>query len=151
MMRYVLYETQTGTAPLSQEVQFLQDYIDLMQLRLTDNVTIEFETPHPLQEASIAPMILPTFVENAFKHGVSALAPSRIRIGLHQPTPHTLEVTVQNTIFSDRPTALDQNSGIGLVNTRRRLELLYPGRYTLNVTEQTPEHEYRVHLTLRLS
>ncbi|MBC6608054.1 histidine kinase [Hymenobacter sp. BT188] len=151
MMRYVLYDTQHGTAQLSQEVQFLQDYIDLMQLRLTDNVQIEFTTPHPLQEAPIAPMILLTFVENAFKHGVSTLAPSRIRITVQQPTPQTLEVTVQNSVFADRPVALDENSGIGLVNTRRRLELLYPNRHTLTVTEQTPEHEYQVHLLLRLS
>ncbi|WP_240935652.1 sensor histidine kinase [Hymenobacter sp. HDW8] len=150
MMRYVLYDTQHGTAQLSQEVQFLQDYIDLMQLRLTDNVRIEFTIPHPLQEASIAPLILLTFVENAFKHGVSTVASSRIHIAMQQPTPDTLEVTVQNSVFSDRPVALDENSGIGLTNTRRRLELLYPGRYTLTVTEQTPEHEYRVHLTLRL-
>ncbi len=150
MMRYVLYDTQHGTAQLSQEVQFLQDYIDLMQLRLTDNVRIEFTPPHPLQEAPIAPMILLTFVENAFKHGVSTVASSRIHIAMQQPTPDTLEVTVQNSIFADRPVALDENSGIGLTNTRRRLELLYPGRYTLTVTEQTPEHEYWVHLTLRL-
>jgi hypothetical protein len=152
MMRYVLYETQTGTAPLSQEIQFLRDYIDLMQLRLTDNVAVEFATPQPLHDAPIAPMLLLTFVENAFKHGVSALAPSRISVVLRQPTPHSLDVTVRNTVHPDRPVALDENSGIGLVNTRRRLTLLYPGRHTLTVAEAdaTPEHEYRVHLTLNL-
>lgn len=150
MMRYVLYDTQAGSAPLSQEVQFLQDYLDLMQLRLTDNVTVEFEAPQPLQDAPIAPLILLTFVENAFKHGVSTVDPSRIRISLQQPTPQTLKVTVQNSVFEDRPVALDENSGIGLTNTRRRLELLYPNRHTLIITEHTPEHEYHVHLTLLL-
>ncbi|WP_303310199.1 sensor histidine kinase [Hymenobacter sp. BT730] len=150
MMRYVLYETQSGTAPLSQELQFVHDYIDLMQLRLTDNVTVEFEVPEPLRDVSIAPMLLLTFVENAFKHGVSALEPSRIRIAVQQPLPHMLDVTVQNTVFLDRPVALDENSGIGLANTRRRLQLLYPGRHTLTITESTPGHEYRVHLTLDL-
>ncbi|UOQ65898.1 sensor histidine kinase [Hymenobacter volaticus] len=150
MMRYVLYDTQNGTAPLSQELLFVRDYIDLMQLRLTDNVRVEYETPAVVHEAPIAPMLLLTFIENAFKHGVSALAPSHIRIVVRQPTPHTLEVEVRNSVFEDRPLALDENQGIGLANTRRRLALLYPDRHTLTVTELTPEHEYYVHLTLSL-
>ncbi|MBX0290162.1 sensor histidine kinase [Hymenobacter sp. HSC-4F20] len=150
MMRYVLYETQTGTAPLSQELLFVRDYIDLMQLRLTDNVRVEFQTPEPLHDAPIAPMILLTFVENAFKHGVSTVEPSHIQIIVQHPTPHSVAVDVRNTVFQDRPVALDDNHGIGLVNTRRRLDLLYPGRYTLTVTERTPTNEYHVHLTLTL-
>jgi two-component system LytT family sensor kinase len=149
MMRYVLYET-TGLAPLSQEVQFLRDYVDLMQLRLTDNVLVVFDTPQPLHEAPIAPLLLLTFIENAFKHGVSALVPCRIDMVLRQPTPHTLELTVVNNVFLDRPVALDGASGIGLANTRRRLELLYPGRHMLTTTTLPATHEYRVHLTLTL-
>ncbi|WP_026879751.1 sensor histidine kinase [Hymenobacter norwichensis] len=150
MMRYVLYDTQAGTAPLSQELQFLRDYIDLMQLRLTDNVQVVYDTPTSLHDAPIAPMLLLTFVENAFKHGVSALAPSYIHITVQQPTPHTLDVVVRNSLFAERPLALDENHGIGLTNTRRRLELLYPERHTLTVTENAPTHEYYVHLTLTL-
>jgi hypothetical protein len=150
MMRYVLYDTQTGTAPLSQELQFLRDYIDLMQLRLTDNVQVVYDTPASLHDAPIAPMLLLTFVENAFKHGVSALAPSYIHITVQQPTPHTLDVVVRNSLFAERPLALDENHGIGLTNTRRRLELLYPERHTLTATENAPAHEYYVHLTLTL-
>ncbi|WBO84874.1 sensor histidine kinase [Hymenobacter yonginensis] len=150
MMRYVLYENQNATTTLSQEVQFVRDYLDLMQLRLTDNVTVEFTLPQPLHEVAIAPMLLLTFIENAFKHGVSTEAPSRIRIALRQPTAHTLEVLVENSVFVDRPVALDENSGIGLTNTRRRLALLYPDRHTLTITELTPAHEYRVHLSLEV-
>ncbi|MBC6697089.1 sensor histidine kinase [Hymenobacter puniceus] len=150
MMRYVLYETQASATPLRQELQFVGDYLDLMQLRLTDNVTVHYHTPEVLQDVSVAPMLLLTFVENAFKHGVSALAPSRVAISVRQPTPHTLEVEVRNTVFDDRPVSLDHNSGIGLTNTRRRLELLYPGRHTLRITERTPENQYLVHLTLTL-
>ncbi|UYZ62797.1 sensor histidine kinase [Hymenobacter weizhouensis] len=151
MMRYVLYETQAGTVPLSQEVQFVRDYIELMQLRLTDNVHVHLDLPQPLHEAPMAPLLLLPFIENAFKHGTSALAPSHIRIELAQPTPHTLAVRVRNPVFADRPAALDEGSGIGLANTRRRLALLYPSRHTLTITELTPSHEYEVHLTLTLA
>ncbi|TGE08673.1 sensor histidine kinase [Hymenobacter fodinae] len=150
MMRYVLYETQTGTAPLSQELLFVRDYIDLMQLRLTNNVHVEYLTPEPLCDAPIAPMLLLTFVENAFKHGVSTVLPSSIRIHVQQPNPQTLVADIYNSLFDERPAALDQNYGIGLANTRRRIELLYPDRHTLTVTERTPNNEYHIHLTLTL-
>ncbi|MBC6990384.1 sensor histidine kinase [Hymenobacter sp. BT491] len=148
MMRYVLYETQTGTTLLSQELLFLQDYIALMQLRLTDKVTVSFERPEPMHDVPIAPMLLLPFVENAFKHGVSATLPSRIYVAVRQFGP-TLELEVRNTVFSDKRLSLDESNGIGLTNTRRRLDLLYSGQYQLAVTEQTPEQEYLVHLTLQ--
>jgi len=151
MMRYVLYDTASGQAQLSQEVAFVQDYITLMQLRLTDRVQVTFEHPEPVREVLIAPMILLPFVENAFKHGVAATAPSRIHIGLRQPTPQQLEIDVRNTLFAKPSTDLAGSNGIGLANTQRRLDLLYPGRYTLQVTEKTPDNEFEVKLSLTVS
>ncbi len=148
MMRYVLYDTASGQAQLSQEVAFIQDYITLMQLRLTDRVQVTFEHPEPVREVLIAPMMLLPFVENAFKHGVAATAPSHIYIGLRQPTAQQLEIDVRNTLFAKPSTDLAGSNGIGLVNTRRRLDLLYPGRYTLQVTEKTPDNEFEVKLAL---
>ena len=147
MMRYVLYETKEGTVRLSQEIDFLQDYIQLMQLRLTDKVKVTFEKPQPINDIAIAPMLLLPFLENAFKHGVSATQKSEIFVGLTQQGP-SLRVEVRNTLFSGKGKALDESNGIGLVNTRRRLDLLYPGRYQLNITEHTPDNEYLVVLTL---
>ncbi|MBO3269642.1 sensor histidine kinase [Hymenobacter defluvii] len=151
MMRYVLYETQSSTTLLSQEVSFVQDYISLMQLRLTDKVTVTFERPTPLlRDVPIAPMLLLPFVENAFKHGVSATLPSQIYIGLHQHNG-TLTLEVRNTVFPDkRPAVEEVGSGIGLTNTRRRLDLLYPQRYQLSVEEATAGHEFRVLLSLEV-
>jgi two-component system LytT family sensor kinase len=151
MMRYVLYDTASGHAQLSQEVAFIQDYITLMQLRLTDRVQVTFEHPEPVREVLIAPMMLLPFVENAFKHGVAATAPSHIYIGLRQPTPSQLEIDVRNTLFPKASTDLAGSNGIGLTNTRRRLDLLYPGRYTLHVTEQTAANEFEVKLSLQVS
>jgi len=151
MMRYVLYETQAPTTLLSKEVVFVQDYIDLMQLRLTDKVTITFEKPTPLLDVPVAPMLLLPFVENAFKHGISAVLPSHIRIILRQQGT-TLDMEVRNTTFPDkRPSMEGDSSGIGLTNTRRRLDLLYPNRYQLAVQEHTPEQEFLVHLTLQVA
>ncbi|MBF9252301.1 histidine kinase [Pontibacter sp. 172403-2] len=150
MMRYVLYETQAGTTLLSKEIEFLQDYVNLMQLRLTDKVTITFDKPTPLHDVPVAPMLFLPFVENAFKHGVSALLPSSIRITICQQG-QVVELDVRNTILPEKRVVLEESSGIGLANTSRRLDLLYPGHYTLTVTEKTPENEYRAHLTLDLS
>ena len=148
MMRYVLYDTASGHAQLSQEVAFIQDYINLMQLRLTDRVQVTFEHPEPVREVLIAPMLLLPFVENAFKHGVAATAPSHIYIGLRQPTAQQLEIEVRNTLFPASTTDLAGSNGIGLTNTQRRLDLLYPGRYTLHVTPKTPTNEFEVKLKL---
>ena len=151
MMRYVLYDTAVGHAPLSQEVAFIQDYINLMQLRLTDRVQVVFEHPEPLHEVLIAPMILLPFVENAFKHGVAATQASRIYISLRQPTPATLDIDVRNSLIASPGTDLAGSNGIGLTNTRRRLDLLYPSHYSLQVNEKTPDNEFEVRLQLAVN
>lgn len=150
MMRYVLYETQNNRTLLSREIAFVQDYLQLMQLRLTDKVTVTFEQPVPLSDVPIAPMLILPFVENAFKHGVSALHESRIHIGIRQQQ-NQLRMEVRNTLFSDKSTSLEAGSGIGLTNTRRRLDLLYPDHYTLAVDERTDLNEYVVYLNIDLN
>ena len=148
MMRYVLYDTAGGTTLLSQEIAFVQDYITLMQLRLDERVTVTFERPEPVCDVPVAPMLLLPFLENAFKHGVAATQASTIYVALRQPQADVLELEVRNTRLPLPSTDLAGSNGIGLANTRRRLELLYPGRYDLRVTEHTPTNEYLVELTL---
>ena len=150
MMRYVLYETQKDTTLLSKEITFLQDYIELMKLRFNDNVRVTFTPPMPMKEVIIAPMLFLPFVENAFKHGVSGKLPSYIQITMRQQEPK-LQLEVRNTKFSEDRMMLDESNGIGLVNTRRRLDLLYPDLYTLSINEHTAENEYRVQLILDVS
>ena len=149
MMRYVLYENPNGTGQLSQEIAFVQDYIELMQLRLTDKVTVVFTQPTPLREAPIATMLLLPFVENAFKHGISALLPSRIQINITQEG-NQFYMHVRNTVFPEKSKSLEVSSGIGLTNTRRRLDLLYPDRYQLDTKQDTANQEYIVDLKLTL-
>jgi sensor histidine kinase YesM len=150
MMRYLLYDTQQGDNMLSQEIAFVKNYISLMKLRLTDMVKINIDIPASLQDMPLAPMIFLPFVENAFKHGVSATQQSYINITILQKDK-ALDLTVTNSIMKDNRVSLDTNSGIGLVNTRRRLDLLYPGKYKLDISEPGAASEYSVHLVLDLS
>ena len=150
MMRYVLYDTQNSTTLLSQEIAFVKDYISLMQLRLTDVVKIKFNSPLLLKDMAIAPMLFLPFIENAFKHGVSATYESNISINVEQKD-NILELRVVNTIIKEQSHNLEEASGIGLNNTRRRLDLLYPGKHTLLIEENAGENTYSVHLTLDLS
>jgi two-component system LytT family sensor kinase len=154
MLRHVLYGSPTHRVPLSQEIGFLRDYVDLMQLRLAKRVHLTFEVPDaPAADVLIAPMLFQPFVENAFKHGVSATAPSSIAIRLRQPTTQTVELRVRNTLFADRPAEdvdAEEAGGIGLANTQRRLDLLYPGAYRLEITPHPDHHEYEVCLSLTL-
>lgn len=150
MMRYLLYDTQQGKNMLSQEIEFVKNYISLMKLRLTDVVKINIDTPANLQDMPLPPMILLPFVENAFKHGVSATQQSHINIIILQKDK-ILDVTVNNSIRKDNSVSLDTNSGIGLINTRRRLDLLYPGMHKLDISEPNATSEYTVHLVIDLS
>jgi two-component system LytT family sensor kinase len=149
MMRYVLYDTQNSTTLLSQEIAFIKDYISLMELRLTDVVKVEFTSPANLRDTAIAPMIFLPFIENAFKHGVSATQPSHISISVTR-TDSLIELNVVNTIIKEQSNNLEEGSGIGLNNTKRRLDLLYPGKHTLLINEIAKENVYSVNLTLNL-
>lgn len=150
MMRYLLYDTPEGHTMLSDEIDFVKNYISLMKLRLTDVVRVNIDTPATLQDMPLASMIFLPFVENAFKHGVSATEKSHINISLCQKNK-LLELKVNNSIPKDNSISLDTNGGIGLPNTRRRLDLLYPGKYKLDTGKENGTSEYTVHLTLDLS
>src|SRR5690606_14958222 len=121
---------------------------ELMKLRLTDKVNIIYTKPQPVNEVFIAPMILMPFVENAFKHGVSPNQPSTLEINVSQQGS-TLKVLVKNEIFNIKGLDIEKSSGIGLANTKRRLELLYPDHHTLKISEY--EAKYQVELMLSLS
>ena len=95
MMRYLLYDTQQGDNMLSQEIAFVKNYISLMKLRLTDVVKINIDIPENLQDMPLAPMIFLPFVENAFKHGISATRQSYINITILQKDK-VLDLTVRN-------------------------------------------------------
>ncbi|TDW97188.1 sensor histidine kinase [Dinghuibacter silviterrae] len=147
MMRYLLYEAH-DTVPLSKEVNFVRDYVELMRIRLQEGTTVVVEEPGIVSDDPIYPMLLIPFVENAFKHGVSTMVPGRIHIR-STLIDRTFRFEVRNCIVSKNGLSADLDGGIGLSNTRRRLELLYKDRYRLNIVEE-PETTYTVCLELNL-
>ena len=150
MMRYVLYEGDKQYVPLSNEFEFIRHYVTLMQLRYTDKVRITLELPGEVSNRKIPPLILITFIENAFKHGVSYQHESFVEV----------KVTMEGNklCFSCRnskaPTARSstaggQHGGVGLANVRKRLNLLYDHDYSLRI-DDAPD-VYGVDLVISLN
>ena len=147
LLRYAMYETNKPKVPLEGEVEFMHNYIELMKLRCNEMTKVEFETRIENREALVAPLIFISLVENAFKHGANSNAPATIDISLTQQGD-TLVFTSDNT-NNPKPTKDRSGSGIGLENTRRRLALIYSGRYQCEQTI-TPENIYHVKITIQL-
>ena len=134
LLRYAMYETDKPLVPLRGEIDFMQNYIDLMRLRHNEKLTVCTKWSEVPPQTSIPPLLFISLIENAFKHGVSSSRPSSIDISLFMDNgQQTLTFTCSNTNYPKN----DQNrsgSGIGIENTRRRLDLMYPGRYTWEQT-----------------
>lgn len=147
LMRYVLYEGNNRLTPLSREVQFLRNYVQLMSMRYTGNVSISLDVPEVLPDSMLPPLLLVIFVENAFKHGISYRTKSFVEISL-QPHGDRLLFSCRNS-RQQKPQDENMKGGVGLSNVRRRLDLLFPGNYTLDIKEQ--EDTYTVHLDIPLT
>ena len=147
LLRYAMYETNKPKVPLEGEVEFIRNYIELMKLRCNEMTTVGEELEIQDGKAEVAPLLFISLIENAFKHGMDSNAPATIDISLKQ-TGGTLVFTCDNT-NNPKATKDRSGSGIGLENTRRRLNLLYPGRYQWEQTI-TPENIYHVRIILQL-
>ncbi|WP_064196397.1 MULTISPECIES: sensor histidine kinase [Emticicia] len=145
LLRYMLYEKDDKRISLENEVKYLSNYIDLQKVRFGDYVKIDFDVNSSDSSKSIEPMLLIPFVENAFKHGVGLIENPFIKIELETNTEE-LRFKVTNKFSSDSKEVKDGASGIGLNNVKRRLELLYPNKYILNVSES--ENLYTTNLKL---
>ena len=149
MMRFVLYEGDKSGVPLNRELEFIRTYITLMQLRYTDKVKINLDLPTQVPDKTIPPLMLVSFIENAFKHGVSYQHDSfiDIKVELIEPLPQVthLHFTCRNS-KAERPN--EMKGGVGLVNVKKRLDLLYDKNYTLSIKDDTDT--YFVELILPL-
>lgn len=145
MMRFVLYEGNKQGVPLSREMDFIRHYVTLMQLRYTDKVRITLDLPAEMPDRQIPPLILITFIENAFKHGVSYQRESfiEVKVGLEK---ELLTFECRNS-KADKPN--EMKGGVGLANVRKRLGLLYGNRYALRINNDADV--YSVELNIPLS
>ncbi len=127
MLRHILYDYQQPKVALSDEVEFLQNYVNLMRIRLSDSVDVKFQTFIANPQLEVAPMVFISLVENAFKHGVSPSEPSFIYIQI-ESADNQIVCDIQN---SNHPKTASDHSGhgIGLQQVQRRLDLSYPDHY----------------------
>ena len=147
MMRFVLYEGNKHDVPLSREFDFIRNYITLMRLRYTDKVSITVDLPTEVPDCRIPPLMLITFIENAFKHGISYQKESFIDIKV--AVSDGVHFTCRNSKANgQQPTANSQQGGVGLANVRQRLKLLYDDNYTLNINDDADT--YNVELVIPL-
>lgn len=144
IMRYLIYESKSEMVPLEKEVEQLENYIELERLRAKDPAFIDYETRGSFSAHVIPPMLLISFAENAFKHGKRKVANPGIHISVIAEEG-LVKYTVTNFILNE-PHNNHQGEGIGMQNTRRRLQLLYPRCHRLEIKK---EHEkFTVRLTL---
>ncbi len=146
MMRYVLSEATTDFVSLEKEIIYIKNYIDLQKIRFEESISLEFLINGTTNGKQIAPLILISFIENAFKHGINAEEDSHIKIKI-DITDEALFLNVFNRKVAVHISE-ENKSGLGVENTRNRLELLYPKRHKLSIYDT--EKDYLVELSIVL-
>lgn len=147
IMRYVLTEAGNDLVPLEKEIQFTRHYIELQKMRLTGKSSIDFTVIGDPVGRQIAPLLFLPFVENAFKYGISTRELSPVTI-LLEIKKDSLYFTVSNHKHIIASHRITDNTGIGINNTRRRLDLLYNDQYTLAINEDPAS--FTVHLNIQV-
>ena len=133
LMRHFMQNSDQKQISLAEEVDFLQQYISLMQLRLTDKTTVQVDFPKQVPQLTIAPLLFISLVENAFKHGVSATEATTLKFSLYIEG-HTLVFRSENTLLPNQEHLY--SSGIGLANLQQRLALLYPEKHQYTIEKK---------------
>jgi two-component sensor histidine kinase len=132
MMAYMLYESQTDKISLQKEIEFIKSYVELMRLRFTDDIDIKLDIDEDLPRVSIPPLLTISFIENAFKHGISYEETSFVHI-VYRFANDKITFEVSNTNHSKKDKS--ENSGIGLQNAKNRLALIYKDNYKLDIDQ----------------
>jgi sensor histidine kinase YesM len=151
MMRYMLYESNERRVPLQKEVNYIENYLELETLRQSGRPDIKLNIEGQITEQTIAPLLFIPFLENSFKHGLN----HQINEGYVHVTMKVLENKLLLRIVNSKPATPPPNQpedkksgGIGLVNVQRRLNLLYPNQFKLDITENETEHIVELSLAL---
>jgi hypothetical protein len=151
LLRYSVYDADQPLVQLKDELDYIRNYIDLENIRSADRLSLDVTLPDATADLKIAPMLLVVFVENAFKHSRNTLE-SEIQIGIHCKivTDHIYFDVVNSYSETVAKDGTDKrNSGFGIANVIKRLELLYPGEYNLKQTHT--ENQFKVELCLKVN
>ena len=148
LLRHVLYDTQQPLVPLKDEMEFIDNYVKLMRIRLPQSVDVSCQFSIVNSQLPVAPLLFISLVENAFKHGVSPTEPSFIHVNIEADEQHIV-CDIQN---SNHPKTAGDHSGhgIGLQQVQRRLDLAYPNRYTWQRGTSDDGKIYQSKITLNL-
>jgi len=146
-LRFVFIESESDFIPMEKEIKMLEEYLDLQSLRTSEKFELQFIKEGDFSSHSIMPLTFIPFIENAFKYGISAHINCFINIGISMDNG-LLSFACDNSIV---PATKDnaRSSGVGLENIRKRLELMYPERYLLEISEDSSA--YRVKLQIRIA
>lgn len=142
LMRHLLYDSEEKMTPIKKEIEFIESYIELMRLRFSEKVKIDVEIPSTIPNKFIAPLLFTSLLENAFKHGISYHSDSFIKLVVSF-NDENLNFAIEN---SNHPKKDEAASGIGLENTKKRLDLIYKNKYNLAIVEN--DKKYSVNLSV---
>lgn len=147
MMRYMLSEADKEKVSLERELEYIRSYIDLQASRFGNTLDLSLTIEGSSEHKQIAPLLLISFIENAFKYGVNPEEPSKISIEINVYGDELMFRITNNKVHID--TADVTQTGIGVENTTSRLNLLYPAKHNISITED--DKEYSVLLILKLT
>lgn len=150
MMRFMIHENQQDKIPLSREINYLRNYLDLQMLRFgkESKLEVDIQISEELCQGDIAPMLLIPYVENAFKHGISLKEKSWIKLNL-RCIAGSVHLDLVNSVHPEKPLENSrEESGIGLDNVKKRLDLVYPNKHQLNIIKN--DSDFFVHLSIQL-
>lgn len=148
LLRYMLYDSQKDKISIGDEIEHLNNYIALQKLRFDEEVKVEVNIEDECPDCLIEPMLLIPFIENAFKHGIGMQDNAFISIHLTVKEKQ-LQFSISNN-YNKSDFSKDKSSGIGLLNVKNRLKLLYPDNYELHITNDDRQGIFSVHLNLNL-
>jgi hypothetical protein len=140
LMRYLLYDSEHGNTKLSNEIDFMNNYIDLMKLRMSSKISLTVSFPEKYEDINIPPLIFIPFIENAFKHGISYREKSFIDISMITDK-NSLNFRCVNSLVKTREENESGHSGIGLENVTKRLNLLFPEKHEIKINKSDTEFE----------
>ena len=140
LMRIVLYEGDEPTIPLSRELEYMRHYLSLMRLRYPEDIVIEAEFPEETGGALVPPLLMASFIENAFKHGISYTEESFVKVAVYLDAGRV----IFHCLNSRHPGRQDEQHGLGLENIRKRLSLLYDTDYRLDIDEEADIYDVQL-------